>query len=455
LVNFTSDGKRAIDTAWKGLIQKGILIAKSFKSADNRFAWSYTVNLEKVSMLSPKKIVVNYTEIASKYGVSEDVARAITEEAIAQAMPTASIADIQIDPITIVEPTDKDKNEPTIAILTEKTQEMASKPTFEVQSMPFSVPEMASKPAFEVQSMPFSVPEMASKPAFEVQSMPFSMPDMNFNPFFEVQSMSIPILEISSKPIIEVPKTAIATSEILTKPIIEIPKTPISASEILTKPIIEIPKTPISASEILTKPTIEIPKTPISMIAMGSKPIIDSTIVSKPTHTPHEKRNEFAEALLNDKKLLDYLRAESPLFEVTSEIIIAFHKRLDMNQLEHPNYEKYAQHFRNWLPDFLKYKDVGNKIKAIKQNVVNVGNGSNEKCGSNITFNTLRKKLQNPQEDYMTYQGWVLKLSEITENLSPADITYKKEMVAVYKNGQLLQHYQEVKAKMDLLVRAN
>jgi hypothetical protein len=164
LVNFTSDGKRAIDTAWKGLIQKGILIAKSFKSADNRFAWSYTVNLEKVSMLSPKKIVVNYTEIASKYGVSEDVARAITEEAIAQAMPTASIADIQIDPITIVEPTDKDKNEPTIAILTEKTQ------------------KMASKPAFEVQSMPFSVPDMASKPAFEVQSMPFSMPDMNFNP---------------------------------------------------------------------------------------------------------------------------------------------------------------------------------------------------------------------------------------------------------------------------------
>jgi hypothetical protein len=370
LVNFTSDGKRAIDTAWKGLIQKGILIAKSFKSADNRFAWSYTINLEKISIISPQKKGVNYAEIAHKYGVSEDIARAITEEAIAQAMPAASIPDIQTMPIPMAEPAEIDNNVPKIAIPTS---------------------------------------EIGSKPFFEVESMPISMPDMGFNPFFELQSMSIPILEIASKPIVEMPN---------------------------------------STSEIVPKPIIEIPKTPISMIETGSKPMIDSTFVSQPTQTPSEKHHEFAEDLLNDKKLLDYLRAESPLFEVTPEIINAFHKRLDMNQLEHPNYEKYAQHFRNWLPDFLKYKDVGNKLKANKQNVVNNGNSSNEKCGNNKDFNILRKKLQNPQEDYMTYQGWVLKLDEITENLSPADITYKNEMVSLYEKGQLRQRYQEMKTKI-------
>jgi hypothetical protein len=382
LVNFTSDGKRAIDRAWKGLIQKGILIAKSFKSADNRFAWSYTVNLEKISLISPQKKVINYAEIAHKYGVSEDVARAITEEAIAQAIPSASIPDIQTEPIAMVETTEIDKNVPEIAI---------------------------------------PKPEIGSKALFEVESMPISIPDMSFNPFFEMQFMPIPMLEIGSKPIIDVPKI------------------------------------PSSTNEMIAKPIIEIPKTPISIIETSSKPILDSTFVSKPTQSQsqNDKRNGFAEDLLNDKNLLDYLRTESPLFEVTSEIITAFHKRLDMNQLEHPNYEKYAQHFRNWLPDFLKYKDVGNKIKAIKPNVVNVGNGSNEKCGNNKEFNILRKMLQNPQEDYMTYQGWVLKLAEITENLSPADITYKEEMVSVYKNGQLRQRYQEIKAKMALSEGAN
>jgi hypothetical protein len=418
LVNFTSDGKRAIDTAWKGLIQKGILVAKSFKSADNRFAWSYTVNLEKVSIISPKKTVVNYAEIADKYGVSEDVARAITEEAIAQAMPSASIPNIQTEPIPMAETAEIDKKVPKIAIPT---------------------------------------PEMGSKPLFEMESTPISMPDMGFNPFFEVQSMSIPMLEIGSKPIIEVPKMSssasemvakpiievpIPTMEIASKPIIEVPKMSSSASEMVAKPIIEVP---IPTMEIASKPIIEVPKIPSSTMAMVAKPIIDSTFIAKPTHTPHEKRNGFAEALLNDKNLLDYLRTESPLFEVTPEIISAFHKRLDMNQLEHPNYEKYAQHFRNWLPDFLKYKDVGNKIKAVKQNVVN---DSNEKCGSNKEFNILRKKLQNPQENYMTYQGWVRKLDEITENLSPADIAYKNEIVSIYKNGHLLQRFQEMKSKI-------
>ncbi len=48
----------------------------------------------------------------------------------------------------------------------------------------------------------------------------------------------------------------------------------------------------------------------------------------------------------------------------------------------------------------------------------------------------------------MTYQGWVKKLEEIIENLSPADITYKNEMVSIYKNGQLLQRFQEMKSKI-------
>jgi hypothetical protein len=121
-----------------------------------------------------------------------------------------------------------------------------------------------------------------------------------------------------------------------------------------------------------------------------------------------------------------------------------------MNHLEHPNYEKYAQHFRNWLPDFLNYKNVGNKINAAKQNVVNNGSNHSEKCGSNKEFNTLRKKLQNPKEDYMTYQNWVIQLAEITENLSPADTAYKKEMVSIYKNGQLRQYYHDMKAKLEL-----
>jgi hypothetical protein len=186
-----------------------------------------------------------------------------------------------------------------------------------------------------------------------------------------------------------------------------------------------------------------------------SNPLLDSTFIEKALPTAHEKRNEFAEDLLNDKKLWDYLQTESPTFEGTPEIIIAFHKRLDMNQLEHPNYEKYAQHFRNWLPDFLKYKDVGNKIKASKQNVVNDGNAHSEKCGHNKEFNILRKKLQNPQGDYITYQVWVLKLTEISENLSPADLIYRNEMDALYKNGQLLKRYQERKAKMELSEGAN
>ncbi len=110
LSNYGSDGKRAIDTAWKGLIQKGILIAKSFKSADNRFAWSYTVNLEKAAILSPQKTVINYAEIAHKYGVSEEVARAITEEAIVRAIPTASIPNIPTEQIPTVEPAESNEN---------------------------------------------------------------------------------------------------------------------------------------------------------------------------------------------------------------------------------------------------------------------------------------------------------------------------------------------------------
>ncbi len=416
LIHFTRDGKRAIDTAWKGLIQKGILIAKSFKSADNRFAWSYTVNLEKVSILSPQKTVVNYAEIAHKYGVSEDIARAITEEAIARAIPAASLPNIPIEPISRMEPEENNENGSILAISTQETD---------------------SKTSIEVPNMPISMPEIGFKPFFEVQSMPISMPEMDFNPFFEIQSMPISILEMGSKTLIETLKMPIPTTEIDSKAVIETTQVPIPTTEISSKTVIETPKMPIPTTEWV------------------SKPIMDEMLIEKPTLTASEKRSHFAETLLNDKKLLDYLRAESPIFEVTPEIILAFHKRLDMNQLEHSNYEKYAQHFRNWLPDFLKYQDVGNKIKTAKQNVVNDSNGSNEKCGSNKDFNILRKKLQNPQADYMTYQDWVIKLAEITENLSPADITYKNEIVSIYKKGQLRQRFQEMKAKMELVERSN
>jgi hypothetical protein len=407
LVNFTRDGKRAIDTAWKGLIQKGILVVKSFKSEENRFAWSYTVNLEKVALVSPQKTVVNYAEIAHKYGVSEEIARAITEEAIARAIPAASLPNIPIESIPTLEPVESDKKESKIGI---------------------------------------STPEIASQPSFEVSSMLLFIPEIDFNPFFEVQSMPIPLLEMGSKTIIETPEMPTLTTEMGSKTIIEPPKMPTLTTEMGSKTIIETPKMPTLTTEMGSKPNIEMP---ILAMERTPKSLQDSTLIEKEIQTAHEKRNKFAEDLLNDKKLRDYLRTESPLFEVTLEILNAFHKRLDMNQLEHPNYEKYAQHFRNWLPDFLKYKEVGDKIKASKPPVAKDENWLNEKCGTNKDFNILRKKLQNPQADYMTYQGWVLQLAEIAENLSPADITYKKEMIFLYQNGQLLQRFQERKAQME------
>jgi hypothetical protein len=70
-----------------------------------------------------------------------------------------------------------------------------------------------------------------------------------------------------------------------------------------------------------------------------------------------------------------------------------------------------------------------------------------EKCGSNKAFNILRKKLQNPQSDYMTYQSWVIELSEMTENLSSADIASKKELLETQKAGKLKERYEHFKAK--------
>jgi hypothetical protein len=47
----------------------------------------------------------------------------------------------------------------------------------------------------------------------------------------------------------------------------------------------------------------------------------------------------------------------------------------------------------------------------------------------------------------MTYQSWVIELSQITENLSPADLEYQKELLATQKAGKLRDRYETFKAK--------
>jgi hypothetical protein len=353
LARFASNGKRSIERAWKGLIAKGILIAQRFKS-NNRFDWSYTVNLEKISRIP----TVDCAEIALRHGVSEAVARAILEETLPIPSFSASQSEIRV---------------------METPKGAISKTVLEIEKMP--IPEIEPSPTLQTLTMDWAE-----------TWIPITDMDWMSTPFgFE----SLPTMEIG-------------------KPVMVEGKMPISEPENL----VVIEKTPLIA--------------------------IENAISSQ---TASERHESYAALLLQDKKLTDYLRLESPHFEVKREILFAFHKRLEMNEIQHPNYEKYAQHFRNWLPEFLKYQQKGNSFQSVKKNRDAENTEKDEKCGSNKAFNILRKKLQNPQSDYMTYQSWVLELAEMTENLSPADLSYKKELLETQKAGKLKERYEHFKAK--------
>jgi hypothetical protein len=95
----------------------------------------------------------------------------------------------------------------------------------------------------------------------------------------------------------------------------------------------------------------------------------------------------------------------------------------------------------------LKYQQRSHLFQSVKKNRDAENPEKDEKCGSNKAFNILRKKLQNPQSDYMTYQSWVIELSEMTENLSSADRSYKKELLETQKAGKLKERYEHFKAK--------
>jgi hypothetical protein len=348
LARFASNGKRSIERAWKGLIAKGILIAQRFKS-NNRFDWSYTVNLEKISRIP----TVDYTEIALRHGVSEAVARAILEETLP--MPPFSASQSEIPVLEV------------------------AKHVLEIEPMP--IPEIEPSPTLQTPTMDWAE-----------TWIPITDLDWMSTPFgFE----SLPAMEIG-------------------KPVMVEAKMPISERENLGW----IEKTPLIA--------------------------IENAI---PSQTASERHEQYAARLLQDTKLTDYLRLESPHFEVKPEMLVAFQKRLEMNEIQHPNYEKYAQHFRNWLPEFLKYQQRSHLFQSVKKNRDSENTEKDEKCGSNKAFNILRKKLQNPQSDYMTYQSWVLELSEMTENLSSADIAYKKELLETQKAGKLKERYEHFKAK--------
>ncbi|MEN9610828.1 MAG: hypothetical protein RLZZ628_1642 [Bacteroidota bacterium] len=373
LARFANNGKRSMERAWKGLIAKGILIAQRFK-VNNRFDWSYTVNLEKIAR-TPK---VDYAEIALRHGVSEEVARAITEEAFSMTQASASKLEISVVEIEKIE---REKN------------------LLEIEETPIGVIEV-SQPVVETEEMPIRVIEL-SKNVLEKEEMP--IPVVEMRPIVQTLPMDlwIPTMEMD----------AFCNPHFFEKPTISEEKQPI------------IPSKPTSTPK--TEPIVR-PKTALPAPEMHS---------------------QYATILLQDKKLRNYLQIESPHFEVKPEMIVAFHKRLEMNELQHPNYEKYAQHFRNWLPEFLKYQQMGNQFQSAKKNIRPEKTEKEEKCGTNKAFNILRKKLQNPQSDYMTYQSWVIELSEITENLSDADLAYQKELLATQKAGKLRERYEAFKAK--------
>jgi hypothetical protein len=145
----------------------------------------------------------------------------------------------------------------------------------------------------------------------------------------------------------------------------------------------------------------------------------------------------YAAKLIKDAVLIDYLKEEG--YDVLPQHLVAFQKRLDTDKTQHLLYEKYTQHFKNWLPTYCVYQDKARKNKVIPKE-------DKGKCGTNKNFNLLRVKIKNPQTDYMTYQGWVNDLCAFEETeptLSDADKQFKKEMLLHKKAGTLLLEYKK------------
>jgi hypothetical protein len=168
-----------------------------------------------------------------------------------------------------------------------------------------------------------------------------------------------------------------------------------------------------------------------------TQPALQAASTDKPIDELSHSHKRYAAKLIKDIAIIDYLKEEG--YEVLPKHIVAFHKRLDTDNTQHLLYEKYTQHFTNWLPTYCAYQDKARKNKATLKD-------DKEKCGTHKFFNLLRVKIKNPQADYMTYQGWVNDLcafEDLEPNLSDADRQFKKEMLAHKKAGTLLLEYQK------------
>jgi hypothetical protein len=129
-----------------------------------------------------------------------------------------------------------------------------------------------------------------------------------------------------------------------------------------------------------------------------------------------------------------YLKNEN--YEIEPIHIVTFNHLLEVKKQIHLDYDNYKNHFRNWLPTYLAYKEKGRKLKLTSKKE------DKDKCGTNKVFNILRIKIKNPQADYMTYQGWVNDLCNIDgTDLSDADNDFKRTILAHKINGTLLNEY--------------
>jgi hypothetical protein len=167
------------------------------------------------------------------------------------------------------------------------------------------------------------------------------------------------------------------------------------------------------------------------------KPVLQVTYTEKTLHELSNSHQSYAAKLIKDTVLIDYLKEEG--YNVLPKHIVVFQKRLDADKTQHLLYDKYVQHFMNWLPTYCAYQDKAKKNKATLKD-------EKDKCGTNKNFNILRVKIKNPQADYMTYQGWVNDLCAFEEkepNLSDVDRQFKKEMLAHKNAGTLLLEYQK------------
>lgn len=144
--------------------------------------------------------------------------------------------------------------------------------------------------------------------------------------------------------------------------------------------------------------------------------------------------NIYGETLLNDDALKAYLKNEN--YEIEPIHIVTFNHLLEVKKQIHLDYDNYKNHFRNWLPTYLAYKEKGRKLKLTSKKE------DKDKCGTNKVFNILRIKIKNPQADYMTYQGWVNDLCNIDgTDLSDVDNDFKRTILAHKINGTLLNEY--------------